>query len=98
MNMIQEAISLMTKEDIRELYDNLFETEYVVVSWKIANSGCSCRFLYTDYVDEDEFESEWNGYDFYMEVERFKDEFDKYATKEQRLYYASLSDEYMEEV
>ena len=98
MNIIQEAISLMTKEDIRELYDNLFETEYVVVSWKIANAGYSCKFIYTDYVDEDEFESEWNGYDFYMEVERLKDEFDKYSTKEQRLYYASLSDEYMEEV
>lgn len=98
MNVIQEAVSLMTKDDIRELYENLFETEYVVVSWKIANAGCSCEFIYTDYVDEDEFESEWNGYDFYMEVERFKDEFDKYSTKEQRLYYASLSDEYMEEV
>ena len=98
MIIIQEAISLMTKEDIRELYDNLFETEYVVVSWKIANAGYSCKFIYTDYVDEDEFESEWNGYDFYMEVERLKDEFDKYSTKEQRLYYASLSDEYMEEV
>lgn len=98
MNIIKETISLMKKVDIRELYDNFLETEYVVVSWKIANAGYSCRFLYTDYVDEDEFESEWNGYDFYMEVERFKDEFDKYSTKEQRLYYASLSDEYMEEV
>lgn len=98
MNVIQEAVSLMTKEDIRELYDNLFETEYVIVSWKIANAGYSCELTYTDYVDEDEFESECNGYDFYMEVERFKDEFDKYSTKEQRLYYASLSDEYMEEV
>lgn len=98
MNMIQEAVSLMTKKDIRELYDNFLETEYVIVSWKISNAGYSCEFIYMDYVDEEEFEYEWNGYDFYMEVERFKDEFDKYATKEQRLYYVSLYDEYMEAV